>query len=54
MPCTKVVQFMTDREIPANVGISLPPYTKVDGYRHINIFMRFTQEKPDEPPVISA
>jgi hypothetical protein len=51
MPCTKVVQFMTDREIPANTGISLPPYTEVDGYRHINIFLTFTQEKADEPPV---
>jgi hypothetical protein len=51
MPCTKVVKFMTDHEVPANVGISLPPYTEVDGYQHINIFVRFTQQKSDEPPV---
>ena len=51
MPCTKVVHFMTDHELPANIGISLPPYTEVDGYRHINIFVQFTQEKADEPPV---
>jgi hypothetical protein len=51
VPCTKVVQFMTDREIPANTGISLPPYTEIDGYRHINIFLTFTQEQADEPPV---
>jgi hypothetical protein len=50
-PCTKVVKFMTDHEIPANVGISLPPYSEVDGYRHMNIFVRFSQEKADERPV---
>lgn len=50
-PCTKVVKFMTDREIEPNIGISLPPYTEIDGYRHINIFVRFTQEEADEPPV---
>ena len=49
--CTKVVKFMTDREVPASVGISLPPYTEIDGYRHINIFVRFSQEEIDEPPV---
>jgi len=50
-PCTKVVKLMTDREVPANIGISLPPYCEVDGYRHINIFVQFTQQRPDEPPV---
>lgn len=42
---------MTDREVPANMGISLSPYTRIDGYRHINIFVRFTQKDADEPPV---
>lgn len=50
-PCTDIVKFMTDKEVPANVGISIPPYTNIDGYSYINIFVRFTQEKPDEPPV---
>jgi hypothetical protein len=50
-PCTSVIKFMTDKEIPANVGISIPPYTNIDGYSFINIFVRFTQEKFDEPPV---
>lgn len=49
--CTKIVKFMTDRQLPASVGISLPPYTSVDGFRHINIFVRFTQKAFDEPPV---
>jgi hypothetical protein len=51
MPCTKVVKFMTDHEVGANVGISLPPYTEVEGYRHINIFVQFTQKAANEPPV---
>ncbi len=49
--CTKIVKFMTDRELPPSVGISLPPYASIDGYRHINIFVRFTQAASDEPPV---
>jgi len=50
-PCTKVVKLITDRDVPANTGISLPPYTEVDGYRHINLFVRFSQQRADEPPV---
>lgn len=49
--CTAVVRFMTDKEVPPSVGISIPGYKSVDGYRHINIFVRFNQEKPDEAPV---
>ena len=49
--CTNVVKFMTDRELPPSVGISLPPYTSVDGYRHLNVFVRFSQVAADEPPV---
>jgi hypothetical protein len=49
--CTRVVKFMTDHEVPAGVGISLPPYTSVDGYRHLNVFVRFTQAAADEAPV---
>jgi len=42
---------MTDHEVPPNVGISLPPYTSIDGYRYINLFVRFSQASADEPPV---
>lgn len=49
--CTSIVKFMTDYELPPSVGISLPPYTMIDGYRHINIFVQFTQLLSDEPPV---
>src|SRR5262245_61443176 len=49
--CTTIVQFMTNHRLPPSEGISLPPYTSVDGYRHINIFVQFTQAAADEPPV---
>lgn len=49
--CTKVIRFMTDRDLPANIGISLPPYSDIDGYRYINIYVRFSQIAFDEPPV---
>ena len=49
--CTKIVKFLSDHELPPSVGISLPPYTNIDGYRHINIFVRFTQTAADEAPV---
>jgi|SRR5947209_5563952 len=46
-----VLKFMTDHAIPANSGISLPPYKKVDGFGIINIFVKFSQMAADEPPV---
>lgn len=49
--CSNIVKFMTDNEVPPSVGISLPPYTDINGYRYINIFVRFSQVAPDEPPV---
>ena len=49
--CTKVVKFFTDHELPPSVGTSVPPYTDIDGYRHINIYVRFSQMAADEAPV---
>ena len=49
--CTKIVRLLNDHEVPPNVGISLPPDTNIDLYRHINIFVRFSQAAADEPPV---
>lgn len=43
---------MTDEDVPDNVGISKPPYKNSDGYRHIHIFVRFTQKEGDELPVV--
>jgi hypothetical protein len=42
---------MTDYELPPSVGISLPPYSSVDTYRYINIFVKFSQMSANEPPV---
>ncbi len=49
--CTKIIRFMTDHELPPSMGINLPPYTSIDGYRHINIFVQFTQTAADESPM---
>lgn len=49
--CSKIIKFMTDRELPPSLGISLPPYTHVDGYRFLNVFVEFSQKAPDEAPV---
>lgn len=49
--CTAIVRFMTDKNVPPNVGISIPGYKSVDGYRHLNVFVRFNQMASDEPPV---
>src|SRR5262245_27283324 len=46
--CTNIIKFYTDKDIPANTGISQPPYNSVDGYRYINIFVKFTQEQANE------
>ena len=49
--CSKIIKFMTDRTVPPNVGISLPPYTGIDGYRYVNVFVQFSQVAADEAPV---
>lgn len=50
-PCTDVVELLTDHEVAANIGTSVPPYTKIDGFRYINLYVEFTQKKPEEEPV---
>jgi len=49
--CTSVIKFATDLEIPASAGVGLAQYTKIGGYRHINIFVEFTQQTVREQPV---
>ncbi len=49
--CTQIIKFMTDHELPPSIGISLPPYTSVNSYRHINIFVKFSQMAADEAAV---
>jgi hypothetical protein len=50
-PCSTVVQFMTDVQVPAVSGTTTGLYTNIDGYRYINIFVRFNQQSADEHPV---
>lgn len=49
--CTSVIKFMTDHDVPPSIGISLPPYQRVDGYRFINLFVEFSQATANEAPV---
>jgi hypothetical protein len=42
---------MTDHELPPSIGISLPPYSEVNGYRFLNVFVQFSQKAADEAPV---
>jgi hypothetical protein len=49
--CTKIVKFMTDHEVPPSVGINIGPYIELNGYRHINIFVQFSQVAASEKPV---
>jgi len=50
-PCTDVIELLTDHEVPANVGIRVPPLTPVDGFRHVHLYVEFTQKDPEEEPV---
>ncbi|MEA2173406.1 MAG: hypothetical protein QOD00_998 [Blastocatellia bacterium] len=51
LACTRIIKFMTDHDLPASVGSSLPPYTGIEGYHHINIFVQFSQKAANELPV---
>jgi hypothetical protein len=51
LACSHVVAFYTDHELPASVGISSGVYTSVDGYRHLNVFVEFSQTAQNDPPV---
>lgn len=50
-PCTKVLKLIEDRTVEANMGISIPPYKKVDGYRYIHIYVDYPQESFDEASI---
>jgi hypothetical protein len=50
-PCAKTIKLLTDQNVAANIGFSTGVYTNVEGYRHINIFVQFTQETANEQPV---
>lgn len=48
---TKTIAIYEDGNIPANIGISTGAYTKVDGYRYVNITVEFEQDSASEEPV---
>jgi hypothetical protein len=48
---TKIITFYENDTIPARMGISTGEYTKVDGYRFINITVEFEQLTAAEKPV---
>ncbi len=48
---TRVIQFMTNANVPANQGTSLGAYKLVRGCRYINFFVRFSQDSAQEAPV---
>lgn len=49
--CTRVIKFMTDQEVPPETGLNMGPYSSVDGYRYVNLTVRFSQETAEEAPV---
>ena len=54
IPCvayTRVIKFMTDDVLQPDQGFSRGTYQASNGYRHINIFVQFSQRAADEPPV---
>ncbi len=49
--CTTVLKFMTAQTIPAQTGINVGTWQKVDGHRFMNVFVDFEQFGPGEDPV---
>lgn len=50
LACTKTLKFLTDEQLDGNTSL-LTGFRNVDGYRHFNLFVQFTQAAHDEPPV---
>jgi hypothetical protein len=50
-PPSRVIKFMASQDAPPNSRLSVPPDQEIDGYRHANVFLRFSQEVADEEPV---
>jgi ABC-type uncharacterized transport system auxiliary subunit len=55
IPChtlqSETIAIYSDITIPANIGISTGTYTKVDGYRYVNVVVEFEQNAANEEPV---
>ena len=48
---TVVLKIMTGQAVAANTSLSTGPYHKIDGYRHVNVFVEFDQRDANESPV---
>lgn len=48
---TETITIYDNHTIPANIGISTGTYTRVDGYRYVNIVVEFEQKTAGEMPV---
>ncbi len=48
---SRVLRLMNEADVPAGSEISVPPYNEVDGFRYANIFVRYAQEDPPQPPI---
>lgn len=48
---SETITIYDNARIPAGIGISTGRYTKVDGYRYVNIAVEFEQKAPDEAPL---
>jgi hypothetical protein len=50
-PKTKTIIIYDNKIIPQNCGISTGTYTKIDGYRYVNIAVEFEQKEGTEEPI---
>jgi hypothetical protein len=48
---TKTITIYDNKIIPPNCGISTGTYTKIDGYRYVNIAVEFEQKEAEEEPL---
>jgi hypothetical protein len=49
--CASVLKFMTKQTIPAQTGMNVGTWQRVDGHRFMNVFVDFEQSGPNEDPV---
>lgn len=49
--CTKIIDFLVKKKVPANLGIDAGGVTAIDGYRYLNIFVTFTAARRQSTPL---
>jgi hypothetical protein len=50
-PISEIIAIYDNAQIPGGTGISKGSYTKVDGYRYVNIAVEYQQESAAEAPL---